>query len=221
MRSFKQRTAYGVPRQDVLREEPLFTKLAFNRLLQWLDDGVDSHGERYLDMRRRLVAYFDRRHRPAPDELADETLGRIVRTLERNGVIDVTPPARYCYVVARFVLLEDLRRNPRHVPLDAPRRVGVSRPHRRDVVGPDDNCAVREQCLECLDRCLNELRPEDRELVVEYYRDTRRQLIERRRDLAQRLGISMNALAIRAFRIRDALRTCMKASSTSAREGVT
>ena len=38
---------------------------AFTRLLQWLDDGSDSRGERYLEMRRRLVAYFDRRNRPA------------------------------------------------------------------------------------------------------------------------------------------------------------
>ena len=42
-------------------------------------------------------------------------------------------------------------------------------------------------------------------LIVEYYRDTGRQKIERRRALADRLGISMNALAIRASRIRDAL----------------
>ena len=42
---------------------------AFTRLLQWLDDGSDSRGERYLEMRRRLVAYFDRRNRPAADVL--------------------------------------------------------------------------------------------------------------------------------------------------------
>jgi len=29
-------------------------------LLEWLDDGIDSQGEKYLEMRRRLVAYFDR-----------------------------------------------------------------------------------------------------------------------------------------------------------------
>jgi hypothetical protein len=47
-------------------------------------------------------------------------------------------------------------------------------------------------------------------LIVEYYADDRRQKIERRRDLATRLGITMNALGIRAFRIRDGLMACVE-----------
>ncbi len=35
---------------------------AFARLLTWLDEGVNSEGLRYLEMRRRLVAYFDRKN---------------------------------------------------------------------------------------------------------------------------------------------------------------
>ena len=64
-------------------------------------------------MRRRLTSYFDRRDRPFADDLADETLNRIGRTLEHDGAIATTPQARYCYVVARFVLLEDIRRRAR------------------------------------------------------------------------------------------------------------
>jgi hypothetical protein len=153
--------------QDVLREESGITQFAFRRLLAWLDDGVDSNGERYLEMRRRLVLYFDRRNRPAADELADETLNRIGRTLE-SGIIATRPPARYCYVVAKFVLLEDVRRARRHVPL------------------------------------------EQRDLIVEYYADVRRQKIERRRELAKRLGITMNGLGVRAWRIREGLMECVE-----------
>jgi hypothetical protein len=54
------------------------------------------------------------------------------------------------------------------------------------------------------------LKPEQRDLIVEYYRDTGREKIERRRDLAKRLGITMNALGIRAYRIRDALMECVE-----------
>ena len=93
-------------------------------MLEWLDDGVDSHGERYLEMRRRLVSYFDRRNRPDADELVDETFNRIARTLEQTGAIATTPPARYCYVVARFVLLENLRRDRRFLPYDEARDAG-------------------------------------------------------------------------------------------------
>ena len=105
-----------VQTQEVFRESPLLTQVAFDRLLAWLDDGVDSHGERYLEMRRRLVGYFTRRNRPSADDLADETLNRVARTLEQSGVIETKPPARYCYVVARFVMLEDIRSERRQLP---------------------------------------------------------------------------------------------------------
>jgi DNA-directed RNA polymerase specialized sigma24 family protein len=204
--------------QELLREAPILTQLAFTRLLEWLDDGVDSHGDRYLEMRRRLVSYFDRRNRPNADELADETLNRISRTLEQTGAIATKPPARYCYVIARFVLLEDLRRSRRHVPLDEPRSIEASRARGTCVDESSERLMLREDSLDCLDRCLGQLKPEQRDLVIEYYRDAHRQRIDRRRDLARRLGITMNALAIRACRIRDALLTCLEGCRTGQRK---
>ena len=189
--------------------DPILTQVAFTRLLRWLDDGIDSEGESYLEMRRRLAAYFDRRGRYGADGLADETLNRIGRTLEKAGAIATTPPARYCYVVARFVLLEDIRRARREVPFDD------TRGERPDGVAPEDDeartSAAREQRLDCLDRCLSNLKPDQRRLVLEYYHDAKRQRIERRRDLAGRLGITMNALGIRLSRLRGNLETCMRA----------
>jgi DNA-directed RNA polymerase specialized sigma24 family protein len=193
--------------ERVFRETPGLSQSVFDRLLAWLDDGTESHGERYLEMRRRLVAYFDRRNRPAADELADETLNRVARTLEQGGVIATRPPARYCYIIAKFVLFEDLRRERRYVGLDD-RAIGVDRQPGAGALAEDD--ALREQRLQCLDRCLELLKPEQRRLIVEYYRDSGRHKIERRRALADRLGISMNALAIRASRIRDTLSRCME-----------
>jgi DNA-directed RNA polymerase specialized sigma subunit, sigma24 homolog len=180
---------------------------SFTRLLRWLDDGTDSRGERYLEIRRRLVAYFDRRNRPAPDLLADETLDRISRTLEESGRIKVTPPARYCYVVARFVLLEDIRRGDRHVPYDETRPV---LPHARSAGAAAAEEAAR-QSMDCLGRCLASLKAADRELIVEYYRDAKRQRIDHRRELARRLGITMNALGIRVCRLRASLEACVAA----------
>ena len=195
-----------VATQELLREEPRFTEFAFGRLLEWLDDGVDSRGESYLEIRRRLVAYFDRRNRPFPDELADETLNRIAKTLGQTASIAVTPPARYCYIVARFVLLEDLRRRPRYLPVEAVRAEPCVAP----VAGADgEHASMREQRLECLDQCLDKLKPEQRELAVEYYRDAKRTRIDRRRELATHLGITMNALGIRASRIRGSLEVCV------------
>ena len=186
--------------EDVSREDPAFTQITWDRLLEWLDDGVPSNGERYMEIRRRLVSYFDRRDGSDPDGLADDTFNRIARTLAEQGAILITPPAKYCYVVARFVLLEDFRRLRRHVPLrqDYPRG------------SRDDAAVTQEHRLNCLDRCLQALRPDQRELIVDYYRDSRRQKINRRRDIARRLRITMNALSIRVWRIRDTLTACME-----------
>jgi DNA-directed RNA polymerase specialized sigma24 family protein len=196
--------------QEALREEPTLTAFTFTRLLEWLDDGVNSNGERYLEMRRRLVLYFDRRNRSTAEELADETLNRVGRTLEQDGAIATRPPARYCYVIARFVLLEDIRRERRHVQLDERRTAVASRQWRLAAVEQDDRLVAREGRLDCLDRCLQALKPAQRDLVVEYYRDLRREKIERRKSLAARLGISMNALGIRVCRIRDTLTACLQ-----------
>lgn len=198
-----------------MREERVLTEDGFSRLLTWLDDGAaDSKGEAYLEMRRRLVSYFDRRNRPLPDELADETLNRIARTLEQDGTIAVRPPARYCYITAKFVLLEDVRkREHTHVPIDGPRgALTAGGPRLRVVPNPaeEDEAATKEQRLGCLERCLDTLKPEQRTLIVDYHRDARREKIERRRDLAKQFGISLNALAIRACRIRDALEACVE-----------
>ena len=190
--------------QEIDRPDSGISGTAFTRLLRWLDEGSDSQGERYLEIRRRLVAYFDRRNRPAPDVLADETLDRVSRTLEESGRIKVTPPARYCYVVARFVLLEDIRKGRRDVPFEETRS-GIH--HARTVVTATDDGV--DQSLECLNQCLDRLKPEDRFLIVEYYRDAKRQRIDRRRDLAKQLGISMNALGIRAWRLRASLERCV------------
>ena len=176
------------------------TRSTFSKLLAWLDGGTDTHGERYVEMRRRLVAYFERRNRRAADELADETLNRIARTLEREGVI-ATPPVRYCYVMARFVLLDDVRRKRRLVLVGGS---WVGRLGRR-ASAADEARAGREESLLWLERCLQQLKPGQRELIVEYYAGRGREKIERRRALARRLGITMNALAIRASRIRDGL----------------
>jgi len=178
--------------------------------LEWLDDGVDSNGESYLEIRRRLESYFDRRNRRNADELADETFNRIGRTLADGETIATTPPARYCYVVARFVLLEDFRRDVKHVQLDESRGTPSSVTRRLSLVGRDEEAESREHRLGCLDRCLGTLTAERRELAIDYYRDARREKIERRRQIAGRLGISMNALAIRASRIRDALERCVR-----------
>ena len=182
---------------------------AFRTLLRWLDEGVDSNGEKYIETRRRLVKYFDRKNCRSPDELADETLNRVARRLGEEGSISGASPAHYCYIVARFVFLEYHRRPSRgEISLD-----GLANP-----IGLPSHSASNspelvpdtEQREGCLESCLEKLKPDQRQLILEYYRGEQRTKIRNRQELASKLGVTMNALSIRACRIRDGLEECLR-----------
>jgi DNA-directed RNA polymerase specialized sigma24 family protein len=183
---------------------------AFRQFLIWLDDGVDSGGERYLEMRRRLVRYFDRRNCSSSDDLAEETLNRVARKLEEKGEIVGASPAHYCYIVAKFVFLEFGRRSEHHqTSLDQAHGSGLVMASLGVPSRPDVETVAKEKLFDCLERCLRKLQIEDRELILDYYRGEVRAKIERRSKLAGRLGLTMNALSIRACRIRSKLEICV------------
>ncbi len=182
---------------------------AFQRLLEWLDEGTDSEGRNYLETRRRLVAYFDRKNCLNPDELADETLNRVARRIVETGKIESETPQKYCYITAKFVFLESLRGADKgNVSID-----DVSRnPQKNQIAAPESDVEekeTKEKMLVCLEKCADRLEPANREIIVSYYFGAERVKIDNRRALAQRLGISTNALTIRACRIRDKLEICV------------
>jgi DNA-directed RNA polymerase specialized sigma24 family protein len=180
------------------------TEQAFRRFLQWLDEGKDSSGERYLEMRQRLVRYFERKQCIAADDLADETLNRVVRRLDEEGTITDAPPARYCYTVAKFVFLEHLR-------VVHPKASGQDSDFDSAAIAANSHLPdpTAEKRLDCLDHCLQQLITVERDLILEYYRGEQGEKIQRRRELAERLALSTNALSIRACRIRDRLEGCV------------
>jgi DNA-directed RNA polymerase specialized sigma24 family protein len=181
------------------------TARAFDGLLNWLNEGKHSEGDSYLELRRRLIAYFDRKNCVAADELTDETLNRVARRLEEEGNIDSEAPAKYCYIVARFVFMEHLR--------ETHKRADAFDEMRRQGPGGDLGTGVsdrREILLNCLERCTSKLASAQRDLITKYYIGKERLKIENRRTLAQTLGITMNALSIRACRIRAKLEACVR-----------
>jgi DNA-directed RNA polymerase specialized sigma24 family protein len=172
------------------------TRDSLQRLLNWLDGGGGSDGYSYVEMRRRLRDYFARKNcRPAED-LADETLTRVARRLEEEGIALTETPARYCYIVARFVFLDHLSDN---IALQTP----VS------SAADAEEAGTRERLLACLERCLQELDALNRRIITRYYVGSERVKIDNRRELAESLGLSQNALTIRASRIRKRLEACV------------
>jgi len=180
------------------------TEPAFRKFLQWLDQGIDSNGERYLEMRRRLLRYFDHKHCLASDDLADETLNRVARRLEEQGAITEATPAQYCYIVAKFVFLEYLRQAHPQAEASEANLSSMSLAH-----AAHPGAEAEEKRMQCLEQCLEKLGADERELILEYYRGGQHEKIRGRRQLAERLALTLNALSIRACRIRTRLEGCV------------
>lgn len=183
------------------------TPAAFQRFLEWLDGGTPSHGEKYVEMRRRLVSYFDRKNCLAADDLADDTLSRVVRRLEEEGAITNVVPAQFCYVTAKFVFLEYARRSRAEATQSDPEIESLPGKLSYAVVEPADADGV---LLDCLEHCLQQLSAGNRALILEYYQGELSEKIQKRKQLAEKLGFTSNALSIRACRIRDELEDCTR-----------
>jgi DNA-directed RNA polymerase specialized sigma24 family protein len=192
------------------RGEWTLSRDALQRLLDWLDGSANSDGRAYVEMRRRLRDYFGRKNCRTADDLADETLTRVARRLEEEGITSAETPARYCYIIARFVFLEHLRETKAH-PIVPHVSVEVA-PQPSAPSASDDAEAesTRETLHACLQQCVQGLDPLNRRIITGYYIGSARVKIDNRRELADSLGLSLNALTIRACRIRTRLEACIR-----------
>jgi DNA-directed RNA polymerase specialized sigma24 family protein len=177
------------------------TAETFAKLLVNLDTDRDRAGVKYEDLRRTLIRFFEWRGAPFPEEHADETFNRVARKLD--AAIEIKNMGGYCYEVARLVCLEALKSN------DNKRSALDPANFKLPVQVAGDEAAEKESRLTCLDDCLNALPAENRELVLEYYKDDNSGHVNRRRALAERLGLPREALANRVQRLRDKLERCV------------
>lgn len=170
----------------------------FKSLLSWLDQDQEKAVDKYFSIRRGLIKVFEVRGCVDAEDLADETIDRVLRKAEELLDSFEGEPAAYFYGVARNVFRESLRR-PRSEELPEDLSTTSGNDH-------DD----KELRLQCLDRCLNELSDADRELIVSYYSFEKGEKSEFRRSVAESLGITVNHLRIRAFRVRESLHRCIQ-----------
>jgi hypothetical protein len=170
------------------------------RLLRWLDEGVEPAGQRFQEIRRRLVWYFDRHGSRIAEELADETFRLIDRRLAFQGAIADCPPARYCYLVARLLAI-DRRILPPTRRSDANAPTAAVRIRAAEI----SDLERRPHLMRRLDERFSELRGDDRQLLIDFYGGLGPRSPTRRLRLARRLRISLRALAARAHRVRCSL----------------
>lgn len=192
------------------KKEWVLTQGTFDRLLAVFDEDRQRAGEAYESARLRLVKFFEWNGSGAPEEHADETLNRVARKVEEGE--EIRTPAAYLLGVARLVLLEAYKAR------ESARAALEALPRHAPPAAEDERAEAR---LARLENCLRGLSDESRKLIVEYYREEKQAKIEWRRHLAESLGFaSLNALRIRAHRIRAQLEECVRAGLARQEDGV-
>lgn len=179
------------------------TSSVFDGLLAWLAPDRERAGEIYEEIRSLLIKGFQKHGCTVPEELADETINRVAKKLPEIAATYVGEPLRYFYAFAHYVHMEYLRR-PKMAPLpqtdDLPDNEAAS---------PLEMLADAEPEYTCLMRCLERLRPRDRDLILQYYHGERQVKIRVRKELAERLEMTLENLRLTAQRIRKNLKSCI------------
>jgi DNA-directed RNA polymerase specialized sigma24 family protein len=166
----------------------------FASFLEWLSPQGDKAGEEYERLRFRLSTFFSQRRCRFSDELADETINRVMLKVSEEKIEN---KLAYCYGVAKNVYRESLRKERDHLDID---EVTIAAK------------APTEQSFssECLDKCLAELTPQDRNLILDYFSEVKQAKIELHRRISEKLATTQTALRMRVMRIKQKLKICVQ-----------
>lgn len=166
----------------------------FANFLQWLSPDADSAGQEYERLRFRLCTFFSQRQCSFADELADETINRVILKVSEE---EIENKIAYCYGVARNVYRESLRQERTHLDVD------------------DVNLAAPEPepasfSFECLDKCLDKLSPDSRGLLLDYFSEAKLAKIELHRRISTGLKLTQTALRMKVMRAKQRLKICVQ-----------
>ncbi len=137
--------------------------------------------EEYRQLRLKLILYFERRSCSCPEDLADESMTRVLTYIKAHGL--PTGLAKFTFGFAANVHFEWLRERSRTTSMDPDLPVG-------DSAGPS-----AEESRKLAEKSVAQLDPEDRELMEQYYLDKRTA-----ESLAEEWGLSPEGIRSRIFR---------------------
>lgn len=181
------------------------TNNSLHLLLAKLDPDIERAAAAYEELRGRLVAYFAWScgcPESWTEDLADQTLDRVARKIEEGTKVESA--RAYALTAARYIWLEHTRKVREQGWGDEQPDIPAPPPEE------DDYADDRHRCLDaCLDDSIRS--PADRRLILDYYDAAEGEKNkDHRKHLAERLGLDMNALKVRACRLRKSLENCIR-----------
>lgn len=175
------------------------TAETLQKFLALLSSDYEEAGKVYEKLRTKLIRFFEWRGCASADILADQTFDRVLRKLDQGEII--TNPGAYVRKVGYYIFLEVDTSLLKELDEESSTATSDS---------PEDDSSDNDALFSCFDKCLAELPPESKSLILAYYQDENRSKKDGRRELAEQLNIPMNALRIRAHRIRKILERCIQ-----------
>ena len=186
------------------------TREAFDRLLEKLDSDRDRAAEKYEQIRQRLVKLFRWRGCQLFEEYADKTIDRVARRIGEGAEFQTENPYTLFYAVAMNLLKEHWRKFERESEaLDYLVQSQPASEDPEDIRAREEESKEHDRGMQCLRHCLGGLSSENLTLMKMYYAEGDILNKEQRKQTAQALGISVNALRVRAFRVRSEVEQCV------------
>lgn len=177
------------------RERWTMDGAAFDALLAALSPDRVVAGAEYERIRSRLIRFFSIHQARSPEDLADTAFNRIARRIADGE--EIRNARQYLSGIGRILLFEDRekRRQEEHVL----RMVANASDARSD-----------EELADALEACLATLPAGARDLLARYYSADGRKRIALRQQMAEEMGMELNALRNRALRLRERLEECVQ-----------
>jgi DNA-directed RNA polymerase specialized sigma24 family protein len=188
-----------------------------DKLLAWYNPDPAEAKEEHQRHHKSLLMFMRRRNVRDAQGAVGEIFARVVAKLAADEFPEIKSEderGRYLFGYAKNVCKEFLKQQQQfQVSLDSPNRNGItpSTPAAGEGVHEGvEKSALRTRVRACFGRCLNCLKREDVEMLLEYYRGEKGRQITIRKALAERLGLTMNALTLRVRDRRKTLRQCVE-----------
>lgn len=172
------------------------TKEKLEALLEWLNSDRRLACEKYEAIQRGLIAIFSARGLSDAEDLADEAIDRVINRLSEIGPEYEGDPACYFRGVARKMIFEVGRR----------KEFATDRVPERPIKPTEISDEYR-----CLMKCLTFLAPAERELILDYHAYDGADKVANHITMAGELNLTVNALRVRAYRVRAGLEKCVLA----------
>lgn len=171
----------------------------FARFLNSLSADAEEAGRLYTRLHRKLTGFFTMRGVSDPGDAADDTLDRAAAKISAGAPVpDLT---RYCLGIARNIARERWRREERESAASQDFAARLAAGDEEEV----------ERIHRVLKPCLEQLPPEERQLLMAYCQVAHgRERAEHRRRLAEARQTTVLALRMRVTRLRVALSECVR-----------